>query len=79
MQAYKTYARVQSAGQLALGRVPFPEGTLVEVLVVEASPAPGERVEAWRELMRATQALPQAQGLEETDMAAEIEAVRTGR
>lgn len=79
MQAYKTYARVQSSGQLALGRVPFPEGALVEVLVVEASPAPGECVEAWRELMRAMQALPQAQGLDEADIAAEIDAVRAGR
>ncbi len=43
MQAYKTQARIEPDGRMALSGLPFAEGTLVEVLVVNQSRIPGKQ------------------------------------
>lgn len=79
MQAYKTYARVDSSGKLSLENLPFAEGVLVEVLVVDQNRSAPEREESWRRLMRQVQQLPQVQALSDDDIAAEIDAYRESR
>ncbi len=76
MQAYKTYARVDASGKLSLENLPFAEGALVEVLVVDQHRTAPEREESWRRLMRQVQELPQVQALSDADIAAEIDAYR---
>lgn len=79
MQAYKTYARVQASGELAIGQLPFAPGSLVEVLVVGAERNAAERDQEWGRLMQTVQALPQAQSISDADIAAEIDATRASR
>ncbi|MFM8333142.1 MAG: hypothetical protein ACKN9T_15765 [Candidatus Methylumidiphilus sp.] len=74
MQTYKTYARVEATGKMVLADLPFAEGTLVEVLVVNQTRTPAEREESWRALMRHVQQLPQSQALSDEDIAVEISA-----
>ncbi len=76
MQAYKTYARVQASGELAIGQLPFAPGALVEVLVVGAERNAVEREQEWGRLMQTVQNLPQAQAISDADIAAEIDTVR---
>ena len=79
MQAYKTYARIQPSGELAITHLPFAAGVLVEVLVVSAERNATEREYEWVRLMRTVQALPQAQAIDDEGIAAEIEAYRAGQ
>ncbi|MBS4095432.1 MAG: hypothetical protein KGZ83_01170 [Sulfuricella sp.] len=79
MQAYKTYARVDSSGRLSLENLPFAEGALVEVLVVDPHRSAPEREESWRRLMRQVQELPQVKALSDADIADEIDAYRETR
>lgn len=79
MQAYKTYARVQASGELAIGPLPFAPGSLVEVLIVGAERNAVEREQEWGRLMQTVQALPQAQSISDADIAAEIDAARASR
>jgi hypothetical protein len=79
MQAYKTYARVQASGELAIGQLPFAPGSLVEVLIVGAERNAVEREQEWGRLMQTVQALPQSLSISETDIAAEIDAARASR
>lgn len=76
MQAYKTFARIDSHGKLSLENLPFAEGSLVEVLVVDQRRTTQEREESWRQLMQQVQALPHIQALSDADIAAEIRAFR---
>lgn len=79
MQAYKTYARVQASGELAIGQLPFAPGALVEVLVVGAERNAVEREQEWGRLMQTVQNLPQAQAISDATIAAEIDTVRQAR
>ena len=79
MQAYKTYARVQASGELAIGPLPFAPGSLVEVLIVGAERNALGREQEWGRLMQTVQALPQAQSISDADIAAEIDAARASR
>jgi hypothetical protein len=79
MQAYKTYARVQASGELAIGQLPFAPGALVEVLVVGAERNAVESEQEWGRLMQTVQNLPQAQAISDADIAAEIDTVRQTR
>lgn len=79
MQAYKTYAKVDPAGQVILSGLPFTAGSLVEVLVVNQHRTPAEREASWASLMRHVQALPSAQTVSDEDIAAEIASYRDGR
>ncbi|NEV63691.1 hypothetical protein [Thiorhodococcus minor] len=79
MNAYKTYAQLDASGRLVLEGLPFRQGALVEVLVIDQTRRPEERVESWRALMRHTQALPQSQSITDEDIAAEVDRHRSGR
>jgi len=79
MNTYKTYVQIDASGRLVLENLPFTEGSLLEVLVVDQSHQPEERTESWRALMRHVQGLPQAKSITEEDIAAEIDAQRNGR
>jgi hypothetical protein len=78
MQTYKTYATVENSGRIVIDNLPFPSGSIVEILVVDPSGSPAERVANWNALMRHVQALPQSATIDENDIAAEIEAYRSG-
>ncbi len=79
MNTYKTYVQVDASGRLVLEGLPFREGCLVEVLVVDQSRQPAERAESWRALMRHVQALPQSQTIADEEIAEEIDAQRSGQ
>jgi len=79
MQTYKTYARIEPSGRVVLSDLPFAEGSLVEVLLVDQTHTATEREASWAALMRHVQALPQAQTLSDEDIAAEIDACRSKR
>jgi hypothetical protein len=79
MKAYKTYAEVDSSGRLVLDRLPFQEGVLLEVLIVDQSRLSDEKVSSWQALMRHVQNLPQSATITDEDIAAEINDVRNTR
>lgn len=79
MQAYRTYARVQASGDLAIGQLPFAPGDLVEVLVVGIKRSAIEREQEWGRLMQTVQNLPQVQEISDADIQVEIDAVRQAR
>jgi hypothetical protein len=47
MNTYKTYVQIDASGRVLLEGLPFPEGSLLEVLVVDQSHQPEERAEGW--------------------------------
>ena len=77
MNTFKTYAQVDASGGLALHGLPFNEGTLVEVLVVDQSRPRQQLANDWRELIRHVQGLPQTQEISDEDIRAEIETYRS--
>ncbi|WP_020561773.1 hypothetical protein [Methylosarcina fibrata] len=79
MNTYKTYVQIDASGRVVLEGLPFPEGSLLEVLVVDQTHQPKERVESWQALMRHVQSLPQAKSITDEEIAAEIEAQRSGQ
>lgn len=79
MNTYKTYAQIDASGRLVLEGLPFPEGSLLEVLVVDQSQQPEERVESWRALMRHVQSLPESKRITDEQITAEIDAQRSGQ
>ena len=78
MNAYKTYVEVGASGRVVLEHLPFPQGALVEVLVVDQRTEPGE-AENWRVLFKEIQALPQSQAITDAEIAKEIDDYRSGR
>ena len=78
MNAYKTYVEVGASGRVVLEHLPFPMGTLVEVLLVDQRTEPGE-VENWRTLFKQIQALPQSQAMTDAEIDNEIDDYRSGR
>jgi len=52
MNAYKTYAEVDSSGRLVLDSLPFQKGVLLEVLIVDQSMPRDEKVSSWQTFMR---------------------------
>ena len=79
MNTYKTYVQCDASGRVVLEGLPFPAGALLEVLVVDQSHRPEERVESWRALMRHVQELPQSQTVTDKGIAAAIAAQRSRR
>ena len=79
MMAYRRYTTVQKTKQIVLSDVPFQPGQRVEVVVIAEEEQPARRVRELQELLKATQALPQARAMTEDEIAAEIAAYRAGR
>ena len=79
MIAYRRYATVQKSKQIVLSDVPFQPGQQVEVVVLAEEGQSINLVRELREVLQATQELPQAQAIREDEIAAEIAAYRAGR
>ena len=78
MKTYRKRLIVQTPNRVVLSNVPFQPGQEVEVVLRSTAESAAD-VEALKELFEKTQALPQSQTLTENDIAAEIEAYRTGK
>jgi hypothetical protein len=69
MPVFKTTARIQASGELAIRDLPFAPGTLVEVLFVGSVRSAAEREQEWARMMQAVQ----AQTISAEDIATEID------
>jgi hypothetical protein len=79
MKAYRVFLTIDDSKQVVILDVPFEAGQVVEVVLLAQEgdrTLTAARLEA---LLKATQALPQAQAITEDDIAAEIEAYRSGQ
>jgi hypothetical protein len=80
MTAYKKYVRIKDPNSLVLTDLPFRAGQVVEVVVIAQNGGePEEQATNLQTLLKETQAHPLARAMSEDDIAAEIEAYRTGR
>jgi hypothetical protein len=79
MKAYKTYLTITDPKQVILSDVPFRAGQKVEVLVLAAEDDTAARVRELKDLLKATQSLPQVQALSEEDILREVEAYQSGQ
>ncbi len=79
MLAYRKKIRIDDPKRTILTDLPFRAGALVEVLVIEDEEERRARIEEFKQLLKDTQALPQAQTITEAEIAAEISAQREGR
>ena len=79
MLAYRKKIRIDDPKRTILTDLPFRAGALVEVLVIEDEEEHRARIEEFKQLLKDTQALPQAQTITEAEIAAEISAQREGR
>jgi len=78
MKEFRTSLTIIDPKQVVLFDLPFSEGQEVEVVVV-AKDGMDARVRQLKDLLKATQSLPQVQTLSEEDIAREVEAYRNGR
>ncbi|MBH0199886.1 MAG: hypothetical protein HP497_10795 [Nitrospira sp.] len=79
MRAYRKYVVVEASGQVTLSDMPFQVGERVEVVVIADEPTPATNLTTLEQLLKTTQALPQARLLTDAEIAAEVAAVRTSR
>jgi len=78
MREFRTSLTIKDPKSVVLSDLPFAEGQEVEVVVV-AKDEMDTRARQLRDLLKATQALPNARTLTEEDIAQEIDAYRNGR
>lgn len=78
MKEFRTSLTIKDPKQVVLSDLPFSEGQEVEVVVV-AKDGFDDRVRQLKDLLKATQSLPQVQTLTEEDITREVEAYRNGR
>jgi hypothetical protein len=78
MKEFRTSLTIKDPKQLILSDLPFSEGQEVEVVVV-AKDERDARVRQLKDLLKATQSLPQAKAVSEEDIAREVKAYRNGR
>jgi len=78
MKEFRTSLTIKDPKQVVLSDLPFSEGQEVEVVVI-AKDEMDARVQQLKDLLKATQALPQSQALSDEDIIREVEAYRNGR
>jgi len=78
MKEFRTSLTIKDPKQVVLSNLPFREGQQVEVVIV-AKDGLDARVRHLKDLLKATQSLPQAQSLTEEDIVREVDAYRNGR
>ena len=78
MKEFRTSLTINDPKQLVLSDLPFSEGQQVEIVIV-AKDGLDARVRQLKDLLKATQSLPQAQAITEEDIVREVEAYRNGR
>ena len=76
MTTYRAQFTVNDTNQLILSNLPFAPGDVVEVVV--RKPGSQQIAEQWKQLMQETQKSPEVQTVTDDDIAAEIEAYRSG-
>jgi hypothetical protein len=79
MKAYRTFLIIEDPKQVVLSNVPFGPGRQVEIVVRAADEDRTARVRELKDLLNATQSLPQAQALSEDEIWREVEAYRSGQ
>jgi hypothetical protein len=77
MTTYRTQLTVSESNQVLVDNLPFAPGDVVEIVI--RKPRNQDLADRWRQLMKETQSLPQAQAITEEEIAAEIEAYRSGQ
>lgn len=78
MKEFRTSLTIKDPKQVVLSNLPFSEGQEVEVVIV-AKDGLDARVRQLKDLLKATQSLPQAQAITEEDIIREVEAYRNSR
>lgn len=76
MVAYKTYAKTDASGRLVLEDLPFQQGSLLEVLILDPAQSAREQQKSWKDMMRHVQSLPQSQTMTDEEIAHEISQYR---
>ena len=76
MKAYRTYLTITDPKQTVLQNLPFQAGERVEILVLSQDVDRRAATHRLEELLKQTQALPQAQHVTEDDIAEEIRGAR---
>ncbi|MGH8683248.1 MAG: hypothetical protein ACREVP_17260 [Burkholderiales bacterium] len=79
MLAYRKKIKIDDPKRTILTDLPFRAGAVVEVLVIEDEEERRARIEEFKQLLKDTQALPEAQAITEAEIAAEVAAHREGR
>ena len=79
MKAYRTYLTIIDPKQVVLNDVPFQAGQVVEVLLLAQDDDRALALRRLDALLQTTQSLPQIQALTEEEIAAEIDAYRSGQ
>ncbi len=79
MKAYRTYVTIQDPQQVILSNVPFRVGQQVEIVVLGQDDDHVTKAQQLKDLFKTTQALPQAQAVQEEEINREIEAYRNGQ
>lgn len=79
MPTYQTHVTIEEPGRVVLSNLPFRAGERVEVTLRPDDSDQAGRGKQLEQLLRETQALPQAQSVTEDEVRAEIAAFRNRR
>jgi hypothetical protein len=78
MNAYKKYITITDPKQVILSDLPFQAGQRVEIIILAEDNPKSEIRKKLRDLFDKTHLLPEVQDITEVEIAAEIEAYRSG-
>ncbi|MDZ8105360.1 MAG: hypothetical protein RM338_06990 [Nostoc sp. DedQUE12a] len=78
MNAYKKYITITDPKQVVLSDLPFQVGQRVEIIILAEDNPRAEISKKVRDLFDKTRSLPGVQDITEAEIAAEIEAYRSG-
>ncbi|MEA5505020.1 hypothetical protein VB735_18295 [Halotia wernerae UHCC 0503] len=78
MNAYKKYITITDPKQVILSDLPFQAGQRVEIIILAEDNLKSEIRKKLRDLFDKTHLLPGVQDITEAEIAAEIEAYRSG-
>lgn len=79
MAACRRYVTIEDPEQLVLTDLPFTPGQQVEVLITAADAKPSDSVHDPKALLKETQAFAKASRITDEEIAAEVQAYRSGR
>jgi hypothetical protein len=78
MKAYKTYLTVKGPKKVVLSDIPFSSGQRIEVVLRAAEGDIDKQLKELKDVLKATQGLPQAQIITEQEIAEEVDSFRRG-
>ncbi len=79
MLACKRFVTVEDPNRVVLSGLPFRRGQRVEIVMIAAEDESRPVIGELRELLQATQALPEARVISDEEIAEEVAAYRAGR